>query len=440
MLFYIPLHHQLGVHGLSPLSRYRRLWSQLLVKDGLVCREYAPGPVSDLLTVPIIPSSYMSTLLHQYHDQPQAGHLGPDKTAARVRQVGYWVGMLHDIDHYCKECTTCQASKSPTPQKAPLINIPIGKPWEMVAVDILQVPLSSRNNKYLLVIQDYFTKWAEAIPLPDQSATRITNELIKLFSNYGLPDILHSDQGRNFESTILRQTLEAFGVKKTRTTAYHPQGDGMVERFNHSLLQLLRAYVECQSEWEQYLPFVLFAYRTAVHTSTGISPFELMFGHPPVKHQFPPTTAYDAVSYQSKLRSKLSQLSDFVETHLIQAAQKQKSTYDHNTLQRPFTVGDQVWLASPTAGKLDPKWEGKRKIQSIQGPTTYTITDGDRIKTVHINRIRPRIQPTPIPNVGEPPEESSWEAPSIEHHILYGDESGSRYPARDRRPPDRFHY
>ena len=166
-----------------------------------------------------------------------------------------------------------------------------------------------------------------------------------MFSNYGLPDILHSDQGRNFESTILRQTLEAFGVKKTRTTAYHPQGDGMVERFNRSLLQLLRAYVECQSEWEQYLPFILFAYRTAVHTSTGISPFELMFGRPPVKHQFPPTTAYDAVSYQSKLRSKLSQLSDFVETHLIQAAQKQKSTYDHNTLQRPFTVGDQVWLA-----------------------------------------------------------------------------------------------
>ena len=196
-----------------------------------------------------------------------------------------------------------------------------------------------------------------------------------MFSNYGLPDILHSDQDHNFESSILRQTLEAFGIKKTRTTAYHPQGDDMVECFNRSLLQLLRAYVERQTEWEQYLPFVLFAYRTAVHTSTGVSPFELMYGRPPSHHPFPSTTAYDAVSYQSKLRSKLSQLSDLVETHLTQVAQKQKTTYDQKAMQQSFTVGEQVWLASPTAGKLDSKWEGEWKIQSIQGPTTYTITD-----------------------------------------------------------------
>ena len=227
----------------------------------------------------------------------------------------------------------------------------------MVAVDILQVPLSSCNNQYLFVIQDYFTKWAEAIPLPNQTANRITNELVRVFSNYGLPDILHSDQGRNFESFILRQTLEAFGIKKTRTTAYHPQGDGMVERFNHSLLQLLRAYVERQTEWEQYLPFVLFAYRTAVHTSTGVSSFELMYGRPPSHHPFPSTRAYDAVSYQSKLRSKLSQLSDLVETYLTQVAQKQKTTYDQKAMQQSFTVVEQIWLASPTAGKLDSKWE-----------------------------------------------------------------------------------
>ena len=324
-----------------------------------------------MLTVPIIPSSYQSVLLNQYHIQ--AGHLGPDKTATRIRQVGYWFGMLQDIDHYCKECIICQASKSSAPQKAPLINVPIGKPWEMVAVDILQVPLSSRNNQYLLVIQDYFTKWAEAILLPNQTANRITSELIRVFSNYGLPDILHIDQGRNFERSILRQTLEAFGIKKTRTTAYHPQGDGMVERFNRSLSQLLRAYVEHQTEWEQYLPFVLFAYHTAVHTSTGVSPFELMYGRPPSHYPFPSTTAYDAVSYQSKLRSKLSQLSDLVETHLTQAAQKQKTTYDQKAMQRSVTVGEQVWLASPIcmAGKLDPKWEGSGKYNQYkdQRPT-----------------------------------------------------------------------
>ena len=145
-------------------------------------------------------------------------------------------------------------------------------------MDILEVPMSFQQNKYLLVVQDYFTKWATAIPLPDQTATAITAELIKLFSVFGVPSVVHSDQGRNFESSILKATLEAFGIAKSWTTAYHPQGDGMVERLNRSLLQLLRAYVTEQAEWECHLPLVLYAYCSATHSSTGLSPFELMFG------------------------------------------------------------------------------------------------------------------------------------------------------------------
>ena len=159
-----------------------------------------------------------------------------------------------------------------TPPQAPLINIPIGQPWEMIAVDILEVSISSSNNRYLLVVQDYLTKWVKAIPLSNQTAVRIARELIKLFSMYGHPHVLHSDQGRNFESTLMSQTLEAYGVKKSCTTAYHPQGDGMVERFNQSLLQLLRAYVAKYDEWEHFLHMVLYAYRTAIHSSMGVSP------------------------------------------------------------------------------------------------------------------------------------------------------------------------
>ena len=165
------------------------------MKDGLVCRHYTPGPQSDKLLVYIIPKADQQGILHHCHDVTSAGHVGSDKTAMKVHQLGYWVGMLYEINQYCIECVTYQTSKPPAPQKVPLISVPIGKPWEMVAVDILQVPTSYQNHSYILVIQDYFTKWAEAIPLPNQTAATITRELVKVFSNYGLPEILHSDQG-----------------------------------------------------------------------------------------------------------------------------------------------------------------------------------------------------------------------------------------------------
>ena len=150
----------------------------------------------DPVIVPVIPAALQTTVISQHPDVLGAGHLGPNKTAARMRQVGYWVGMLRDIDQYCHECSVCQTSKLPLPSKAPLMSIPVGRPWKMVAINILEVPRSYHNNRYLLVVQDYFTKWANAIPLPDQTAMRITNALVKVFACYGLPDIIHSDQGR----------------------------------------------------------------------------------------------------------------------------------------------------------------------------------------------------------------------------------------------------
>ena len=188
--------------------------------------EYSAGtihPAPWVGIVPILPAALRQEALRRNnHDEPTAGHQGVEKTLDRLQQEVYWVSMARDVEQYCREYTKCQQSKLSMPQRAPLTSLPIGRPWQMVAVDILEVPLSTNNNRYLLVVQDYYTKWAEAVPLPDQTAARITGELIKVFSIFGHPEILHSDQGRNFESSILAQTLEAFGVHKSRTTPYHP--------------------------------------------------------------------------------------------------------------------------------------------------------------------------------------------------------------------------
>ena len=419
------------------LRRYRQIWPQLLIQDGIVFRQYTPGPTADALLVPIVPTSLQTKILQQCHDAVSAGHVGPQKTAEKVRKLGYWVGLLQDVNQYCSKCVTCQSAKPPAPQKVPLHSIPIGKPWEMVAVDILQVPLSCHNNRYILVVQDYFTKWAEAIPLPNQMAATITRELVNIFSKYGMPAILHSDQGRNFESLLLQQTLDAFGVVKSRTTAYHPQGNGMVERFNRSLLQMLRSYVRTQADWEEFLPLVLFAYRTSVHTSTGISPFELMFGRSTQNFSFSLPPAFDPESYSNHLHSKLSQLYDFVETNLVEAAHHQQTSYNQHIQDRCFKVDDAVWLSSPTAGKLDPKREGGWTVKAIKGPTSYEIVNGKKKKIVHINRLRKRMcveVDSPV-NVSLP----VWNPPTIEHEVLDLGE-GRRYPQRSRQPPDYLRY
>ena len=145
--------------------------------------------------------------------------------------------MAADTQVYCDSCDVCNRSKPPHPPQVPLVNTPIGKPWEMVGVDVLKVPISHQGSQYILVIQDYFTKWPVAIPMKDQTANMIVQALVSTFSNYGIPSVLHSDQGTNFESTVLKQTCGAFVMHKSRTTPYHPQGDGLVERTNRSLLQ-----------------------------------------------------------------------------------------------------------------------------------------------------------------------------------------------------------
>ena len=267
--------------------------------------------------------------------------------------------MAKNVQRYCQQCTTCQQAKLPNPNRAPMCNIPIGKPWEILAADILEVPVSRQNHRYLLVLMDYFTKWVKAIPLRDQTAASITEAIIKICSSFGVPSILHSDQGRNFESDMLHQILQAFGIKKCRTMAYHPQCDSMVERFNHSLLQLLRCYVNTEEDWETYLPLVLYAYRTAPHSTTGISPFQLMFGRDPKPATFPPTNAFDPSSYSACLLTKLAKLQDLVANNITAAAQQQKNHYNKNSVTRPFSVGEPIWLSIPTARKLQPRWEGK---------------------------------------------------------------------------------
>ena len=112
----------------------------------------------------MLPEALHQKAMSLCHDSPTAGHQGTLKTWETIRQEAYWVNMAQDVDRHYRECVTCQKAKLPMPVRSTLTNIPIGRSWQMIAIDILEVPVSTTNNRYLLVIQDYFTKWADAGP------------------------------------------------------------------------------------------------------------------------------------------------------------------------------------------------------------------------------------------------------------------------------------
>jgi transposase InsO family protein len=159
--------------------------------------------------------------------------------------------------------------------------VPVRSPWYHVRIDFVGpiCPTSKCGNKYILTLSDYFTKWVEAIPLPTKCAPGVAKSLFKIFMRMGLPKILTSDQGGEFRSQLEKEIMDMLKIRRHYITPYHPQANGLDERWNQTLKQMLIKFTEGRKdEWDQYLDTCVFAYNTAKHESTLHSPFEIMFG------------------------------------------------------------------------------------------------------------------------------------------------------------------
>ena len=263
----------------------KSLWSQfpvLELKDGVLVRRIEGQKDVTETFQTIVPRKMRRTILNFCHDLKTSGHLGVNKTISRVKQKFYWPGLQTDVRSYIAGCETCCKRKGPIPRKrAPMQIVRSGLPMERIAIDILgELPESQRGNKYIVVVGDYFTKWTEALPIPNMEACTVAKVLVEdVLCRFGIPQAIHSDQGRQFESNLFQEMCKLFGIEKTRTTPYHPQSDGMVERFNRTLATMLTAYVSSnQRDWDSQLPYVTMAYRSTDHETTGMSPNMLMFG------------------------------------------------------------------------------------------------------------------------------------------------------------------
>ena len=265
----------------------------------------------------------------------------------------------------------------------------VGGPMERVAVDITGPLLESDiGNKYILVVCDYFTRWTEAFAIPNQEATTIAEVLVEqVFCRFGCPNQLHSDQGRNFESEVFHGVCELMGVEKTRTTPLHPQSDGLVERFNRTLKNMLSLFIEArQRDWDKHLPYLMMAYRSAVHESTGYTPVEMMLGRhinlpidleiggqPEDTDEIP-----SPVEFLMRLKERMEVIHRFARENMKMASERQKKYYDLKARCHLYQRGDAVWLHNPTRRKgLSPKlqrpWKGPYLVLDRLCDVTYRI-------------------------------------------------------------------
>lgn len=406
---------QAEVQGTSRATRSLwAQWNRLELKDGILYRRWETEDGQDSRLQLVLPRSLMPDVLTALHDAPIAGHLGVSKTVERVRERFYWYGLRQDVEDWCRQCDKCARRKSPPRHaRAPLVSSQPGYPFERIALDIMgPLPETDTGNKYIMVVGDYFTKWSEAYAIPNQEAKTVADKLVKEFiCRYGAPEKIHSDQGRNFESQLFQEMCKLFAMEKTRTTPYHPESDGMVERMNRTVQDMLAKYVaDHQRDWDMHLPLVMMAYRSSVHGSSQYTPYYLMFGQDvrlPVDVMFgrPPNHQEEVSEYVRRLRETLEEAHEHAREHLKAAQRRQKDYYDKRTAGEQIQVGDRVFLCEPAVKKgrtkklLSP-WQGPYVVRKRIGDVAYRIQLEDnprKRKVVHFNRLKLCVVPQ-VPN------------------------------------------
>ena len=383
-------------------------WSRLTVENGVLHRKWETedGMTSHLQIV--VPKVLVKDVLKALHSQNTSAHLGLEKTLAKIRARFYWYGYQRDTELFCKQCGECAASKAPPYTiRAPLQQDLPSFPWERIAMDIVgPLPVTEEGNRYLLVVSDYFTKWPEAFALKDHKAETIASKLVDdVICRHGVPRVIHTDQGRDFESNLIKNMCQLLEIEKTRTTAYHPESDGLVQRLNKTLIAMLRSCVdENQKNWDMLLPKILLGYRSSVQTTTGYSPFSLVYGREamlPVDIVFGGSKErFDTKDgYVNKQRDYIDKAFEKVRKNTKMEQRRQKYYYDrkvhpHNQRSK-YNVGDWVRVYIPQTKKGQVKklkrcYKGPYRVVKVISEAVYRVqkVNGRKRMVVHYNRLK----------------------------------------------------
>ena len=380
---------------------------QIQVKDDLLYRKvvsFNQDAIKTCLWQLVLPQQLIEKALTGCHDQ--VGHLGRDRTLSLLRERFYWPSLYKNAIEHLDSCRKCKLRKSRLP-RAELVPIQASRAMELVHLDYLCLEPCKGQVENVLVITDHFTRYAQAFPTKSQTA-KVTAKVLwhNFICHYGFPEKFISDHGRNFESQLIADLCKLAKVKKIRTSPYHPMTNGQCGRFNRTLCDMLGTLETKEKvDWKAFLHTLTHAYNCTKNSTTGFSPFYLMFGRHP---RLPVDVAFGIHRTREGVTFSTSKYVDWLQRHLAHAYEKaktfadkesdrQKALFDRKSKDLRLEPGD-LCLVRKTA------WKSRRKIQNRWEDDDYVIisqpncdipvfvvrnTKTDQEKTLHRNLLLP---------------------------------------------------
>ena len=366
-------------------------------EDGLLYRTVDNHDLESIRLL-VLPRSRRGKVLELAHER--LGHMGARRVKSMIRQKFAWPGMGQDVIRHCRSCRYCQKGSKNPARKVPLMERAVlSEPFEVMAVDLVgPFPLGKGGYRYLLTCICMASKWPEAIPLKRMTAKSVAEGLVEIFASTGIPLQLVSDQGTQFVGKVVKQLCKCLHIDRIKTTPYHPEGNGVVERLHGTLVPMLTKASSQGLDWVGQVPFALFALRSAPNRDSLYSPFELVYGRQvrtplDILHQGWVEADFQQLNtseWADWLVDRLECWHEVVRKRNVDAGKKRKELFDRKAVERVFEVGNKVLCRIPgMTHKLQESWHGPYTIVEVLSRVDYRVEfrKGNR-KVLHINNMK----------------------------------------------------
>ena len=388
--------------------------SQFFLQEDALFRSYLPGYLrkrSSFRDQLVVPSGLRKLVLKECHDSPASGgHLAFKATFDKIRDRYWWPTLGTDVQTHCRQCVACQHRKtSHRPPKLPVGHRPITRPFQCVAIVLVEYKAYKQGFHYVLSCIDHLTRFLILVPLKDKSMTTVARALVdRVSAVFPPPETVHSDQGPEFENELVRELQSVFGFKKTRTLPYRPQGNSVLERVHSTMHNMLATLANASGDnWVELLPFVQLAHNTAYSKTLHETPHFLMFGRRAtlpidVILGVPNNSASQSrQDYSRRTVENLQFAYKIARRNLQERTEKQAKSNAKLTFPS-FQPGDRVLVHRPYTEadgpnpKLISPWRGPFVVRSRLSPVIYRVSRGEQPNetSVHLARIKPYFAPS----------------------------------------------